>query len=200
MVRSSGNQPKCRVVQHRQELVHYSHRGLCLTMSRLFARKIVTIGSRYHHDLTWSLQPICWWMHMIGIPSGPFYSMSMSRRWPVHLIGLAMMLWGEASMVNYLKTSVAGAVEQTRPSFTVIWTDTLQNYQMFFTCTVIMLNLFLAGHCHSESLWKNVEDIEESMALGDAFYRSLRRTSYWAVVVIFLVKDSMLVANSKRSN
>ena len=149
-------------------------------------RKIPIISSEYRLDFAWSLKPVFLWMQVVGIPVDSLRSSSLLRRCMVLLVGITMVVWGEASQVRNMIDSIP---ERKNPNISLIewWTNTLFEYQEFVSFTIINLSLFISVYFQWKPLWENAEEIEQTMSFNETFYLPLRKVSYVAVTLLVLV-------------
>ena len=150
-------------------------------------KTLAKVGSKFKRDLSWSLQPIFLWMQLLGIPSGQLHLSSAFRRYTVLLVGMAMMIWVVPSNIRPILAFIHTGKSLSRTKVTVIWFETLQEFQYVFLNILISLSLVITAHLQWRSMWKNAIKVEYGMIFDKAFYCSVRKTSIAALVLLTLV-------------
>lgn len=166
-----------------------------------YRRNIRRLHSKDKPDLEWGLRPILLWMEILGMLSGRSHSSSVVRRAIVLTVGVAMMIWKvSADTVSFIENiQLSFAVYINQSGFTSTQTEFsmegLNQIQIYFSEVAITLNFFTVSHFQWGSLWKKMCEIEKSMKLDETFYRSLRKMSWAAIVVIVLVSCQNVFQN-----
>ena len=171
-------------------LRHLQIAGWSKTMFHRGLWRIPTIPSQYEHDLAWSLQPMSVWLQMLAIPSGRFHLCSTGQRRAILAAGMVIIVWMVTSRIrivsNYVKEVTLAA------SWTGLSIDQLNLLQGNCNIVLISASLLIGAHCRWESLWKKACQIEEMMTLDATFYRSIRRTSWTAILLLLLVNQTRI--------
>ena len=134
-------------------------------------------------DLTSCLQPIFLWMQMVGIPSGEYHSSSRYRRYPILVVGIALMTW----VVTANSYKLLQVPDRSGGGSTRQWTWALKTFQTHSAHIVISLNLFIGAHLQWRHLWHKACQIEQIMSFNADFYRALRKISTAAISLLLLV-------------
>ena len=163
-------------------------------MLKRTVEKLPTVDGKCKRDLLWSLQPIFLWMQVLGIPSGQLQLSWVFRRYVVLIIGVTMMIWVVPSNIrsisSYIHTgqslSKIKAIGLTFHGWITRF-ETVQEFQYLFLNVSISLSFVIVAHVQWRSTWKNAVKVEYAMRFDTTFYRSVRKISTAALVLLFLV-------------
>lgn len=153
-------------------------------------RRIPIFRSKNHRKLTWSLQPMFFWLQILGIPAGRPPLTSVVQRYVVLLLGIFLMIWVVSALCYQMFcASTKDRGDDTQPER---WIAILYTFNNSLGGILVSLNLVLIYHFNWKSLWKNACEIEQRIKFTETSYNNLRKMSTSVLMLLSMVSSTQM--------